>query len=271
MAPRSILLCGVLAVAPLGACKQPKIALTASPMFPCKGEDVSFSFSTKHLDHVEVKDADGNVLLSTNAASGNFVAPGIGEETRLPLKAKGTQGDESRTVKIPNPYYPFQIINGPTKIQTQKLRDTILDHREEIVVGQVGCNCTHSYDEVTCESYPDVVHVYAYYSGQQKEVLQALFSPRARVVRIDNASNFRLTFTRASVEVAELGPGGWQSFDYSEDIYPWGLWAVKYQPGDLHEVYLGAYVKSKICGGWLQQGFDVKRIVDLEMTVQCDQ
>jgi hypothetical protein len=269
---RKLLIVLVFAIFVLGCTSQPKVNIEITPRYPCQGETVTFSFTSRNIDRIKVTDNEGNVLKDTTQSSGVISIANI-REALLPITAKGWQGEESRTKRIP-PAIPFSIIGmeNATTADPIDVDDRILSSTEEIDTGEtIGCNCTYTGSTETCEKWLPVVEVYYIYKGQRSEIPQNWFSSRVRVVKIKNPTNFVLSFFRNGDLIANLYPNEEIDIDPSLGIRPWGTWEAIYEPDNYHREFKGLLVLGKPCGGWLSVApGTVRRNISVEFTLLCD-
>src|SRR5579862_4044792 len=109
LAARALL--ALLLISVLPACRRagPDLALGVSPSYPCLGDAVTLTFSTKNVDRIEVKDARGTVI-AQGAATSAVTVPKIAP-SMLPLVATGWKGSDSSSLRIPGDR-PLQIVDG---------------------------------------------------------------------------------------------------------------------------------------------------------------
>ena len=251
---------------------RPEVDVAINPQYPCRGEAVSFTYSLRNIDRIEVKDRQNNQLLSTSNSTGSFQIQDIRGEL-LPISATGWRGSKSRTKHIPGDM-PLTIIEGTVNTEAFPFDNKLLADEQLTETGTKDCGCIYSGTQpVVCETAAPVYDVYDTYNGQSTSIDTSVFSPRARVVALRNESSFNLTLEHNGSSLGRIPPNGSLSVEFASDIQPAGEWRAIYDATNLDVQYRGTYVDGgKVCSGWLIQGVgDIRRNIAVRMSVRCNQ
>lgn len=80
----------------------PKInSVSFHPQYFCSGEEITVTWDTEHIDKLELRNNDGELLLSTSASSGTLTTPPI-DAAELPLVARGYAYGDHRDHTVEN-------------------------------------------------------------------------------------------------------------------------------------------------------------------------
>jgi hypothetical protein len=245
LAARALL--ALLLIVVLPACRRagPDLALGVSPSYPCLGDAVTLTFSTKNVDRIEVKDARGMAI---------------------------AQGGDSSSLRIPGDL-PLQIVDGTITTESFALDHKLLRHEDRSQIATENCGCSLDDDgaPLECATSAPIFDVYRTYDGQDRLLPSAWFSPRAKVVGVINDSAVPLTYAHDGNRIVTLAPGATQRIDFASDVNPSGTWAGKYEPNNMTVEYAGRYVDGgKVCSGSIHQPkAEIDRKVSASLLLRC--
>jgi hypothetical protein len=270
LAARALL--ALLLISVLPACRRagPDLALGVSPSYPCLGDAVTLTFSTKNVDRIEVKDARGTVI-AQGAATSAVTVPKIAP-SMLPLVATGWKGSNSRSLQVPGDL-PLQIVDATVTTESFALDHKVLGREDRSRIATENCGCSLDDDgaPLECATSAPIFDVYRAYDGQDRLLPSAWFSPRAKVVGVINDSALPLTYAHDGNRIVTLAPGATQRIDFASDVNPSGTWAGKYEPNNIAVEYAGRYVDGgKVCSGWIHQAkAELERKVSASLLLRC--